>query len=232
MKQASVVAAISLSAILMVSCGKKQTGNAIAVMDKVAVKATPEKNGTFITGLSQWEQVQWLGDSAVDAEKHVYYKVQLSDGKIGWAGGYGTVINGVLSVLKSKAELFKRPDMTTRTSSILPELAVVIVKQEKDQFVEVIGAGKKTHGWISKENVVSNDADVKAAVIFALELKAQGNVVSEKLIESVTQKIPDPNSFIVQKYREQLQILEASNADSVTAASVPQSIEGGDMTAQ
>lgn len=217
---------------IMLSCApKKNLGTVVAVSNKVAVKAEPKKDGTYITSLARWEQVVWLGDSAIDNEKRVYYKVQLSDGKIGWAGAYGSVVNGTVSVVKDSSALYLRPDITTATKTVLPSLLIVVASTTKDRFVNIIGQDRKLSGWLFSEIITSNPADVQAAIVTEQTLETSGNQVSEQMINEIASKLGGPNSFVIQKLRERIAGTQTGAAiDSAQAAQVPQTESSSDMT--
>ena len=111
MRNSRFVAALALAGIvaLAAGCGKKQGSsenqnagdqtkteqpapaeepayNAVCIYDGISLKTEPAKAGKWLASLSLGETVVWLGDSSVDqTEKRSYQKIQLSDGKTGWA---------------------------------------------------------------------------------------------------------------------------------------------------
>jgi hypothetical protein len=213
------------------SCSKKQTTQAVCVDQNVAVKASPQKNAPAIFALSLWDTLLWLGDSSKGNDNKTYYKIQSSDNKIGWVSASGIALNALVALVKDSTELFAKPDTNLTLGVKLPFLTLVAASIECGNFASICGIRKEFSGWVHKEDITLNQADVQTAIAVNREILAAGNNITEDFVKGLVDKVNDPHSFILQKLQEKAAgkpILPPS--DSAQASQVPQSDTGADMT--
>lgn len=218
MKRVAYLSQIVLAAIVVaafsVSCKKKsgegaaaisavaEDKTAVCLYDGLAVRASAAKGGKYLSSLALGETVRWTGDTDKDEAGREYLKVELSDGKTGWALALGLVNNAKIGALKDDTVIYKRPDLVTATTQKIPFMAIVAITQQKDNWFEVVGEGRRALGWVRKEAVAQEKEDVTVAILATKKLKEKDGLDQAKKIEAIASTSPNPNSFFIQKLRE------------------------------
>jgi hypothetical protein len=232
---ASVCCAGALAAGIMTGCGKKEQAAAKSVpagqeqtapaktfaacmYDGISLKQEPSKNGKWLASISLGEMVQSLGDSAVDtADKNrCYQKIQLSDGKSGWATSYGLVLNARLAAVKQATLIYKRPDLLTGTDVKIGLMNPVAVIQEKDGWSEFISEARKKSGWIRSDALTAEPADVAVAILALKKLGAAKN--RAEAVKEFISASPYPESFFIKKLQEETDAATATAEPAASAA--------------
>jgi hypothetical protein len=209
------LAACSIIAVTSsVSCKKKgidggapitpvvEEKTAICLYDGLAVRATATKGGKFLSSLSLGETVRYTGDTDKDESGREYMKVELSDGKTGWALSLGLVPKAQIGAMKDDTIIYRRPDLVTATTQKIPFMTIVAVTQQKDTWLEVIGEGKRNLGWVRKDAVAQEKEDVTVAILASKKLKEKDNLDPAKKLEAIIGASPNPNSYFIQKLKE------------------------------
>ncbi len=142
--------------------------NAVCVWDKSSLRETPRNDGKWLGSMSLAEKLIYSGNSQVDSsgKKPVtFYQVKLSDGKTGWISEYTVEINASPAIVTERTYLYKRPDFLTKSDQELVPMDFVAVKQEKDNWVEVVGAEKKKSGWLDKNSLLFSELNIAVGVL-------------------------------------------------------------------
>lgn len=175
-------------------------GQIVCIIDGIALREEPVKSGKWMTSISLGEIVKDLGKTQTDpADKdRSYTKVQLSDGRTGWAATTGLVVNARLGAIKEDATIYKRPDPLTATNTKIEFMTPVAITQEKSDWVEFISTNRKKKGWIKKDAVTSDPADTSVAVLALKKLRAKDPQSLRKFLESA----PNQDSYFIRKLQE------------------------------
>ncbi|NIT57775.1 MAG: SH3 domain-containing protein, partial [Aliifodinibius sp.] len=112
---------------------KLDTLSCVCIWDKVPLRAEPRRDGKWLSSLSLGETVQWFGETAIDSsdKNREYLRIQLSDGKTGWASSYGLVKDSEVGAVKEATFLYRRPDLLTITDEKLESMDMVAVDEDK-----------------------------------------------------------------------------------------------------
>ncbi len=201
------------AALFLVSC-KNNTGEttssteevktavesviAVCISNGVPVRAEASKGAKYISSLNLGETLVYLGDSkkdSTDGDKE-YYHVELSDGTIAWARSYGVLIDGNPAAIITETPIYKRPDLVTKTNKNFYPLEFIAVVGEKEDWIEVIGAGKTKKGWIQASAITLQQEDVATATLASKDLLIDGKIVSEK-IDVFLENLPYKNTQFI-----------------------------------
>jgi len=156
--------------------------------------------------------VKWTGTTDKDETGREYVKVELSDGKTGWASASGIATGAQIGALKDDTTTYKRPDLVTASSQKVPFMTIVAVIQQKDAWFQVVGESKKPLGWVRKDAVTLDKEDVTVAILATKKLREKDGLDQAKKLEAIVKVSPNPTSFFIQKLRERA---------SATAAAAP-----------
>ena len=192
--------------------------NAICIFDGLALKQDPAKAGKSLASMSLGETAKWLGDSASDQtdKNRSYQKLQLSDGKIGWALSYGVVLNGILGAIREDAAICKRPDLLTGTDEKIEFMRPLVIVQEKGDWAEFLSDGRKKSGWIRTSSITTDPSDVAVAVLALKKIGPKDAKDHAETVKAFVESSPYPESFFIKKLKATYEVLPASAADSGT----------------
>jgi len=214
---------VGLLVFLSSMCGNQKTAveepapkeriETICVLDRLGLR---DDAGNWLSSLSLGETVFWLGESKIDSTKNAreYLKVVLSDSTIGWALAWGLVTNARLGAVKKSASIYRRPDPLTVTESKFEMMAMVAIKQTKDNWMEVIGEKRSEKGWnnrsgwISVNDVVIDQSEVTIAILATKALREKDDAVKQEKLMAILKNIPNADSFFMKKLMENLRARE------------------------
>ncbi|MFW5785040.1 MAG: hypothetical protein ACOCW1_02545 [Chitinispirillaceae bacterium] len=203
---------------------KSQAEEIVCIWDQAAIRDTCSSKGKYIAGISLGEVVKFLGETGIDPSnsKREYLKVELSDGKSGWANAYCLARNARAAAVKDPAVIFKRPDVLTMTNEKFEPMDFVAVGEEKDEFVEVIGEKRNKKGWVKKEFLVETKEDVAMAVFISKKLAESNDLSEAEKLKQIIEMAPYPNSTFLTQIKTELAELESNpEAPAVVPASMP-----------
>jgi hypothetical protein len=209
--QVSVLILLIFS-FLVFSCGEEKTGEeqkpaesetkaekkeepqkveAVCVWDRGSVRAEPRKKGKYLSALSLGEKVSWLKETSVDSNDRnkLYYKIELSDGTVGWSSEYVLAVNARPAISVDVIPIYKRPDLLTMKESSFDKMEFIAVLKSEGKWLEVVGKEKKKSGWINSEKLSYKDEDVAVGL---LANKALALEDSEKMKEQIEAIINNP----------------------------------------
>lgn len=172
---------------------------AVCITDKVGVRKEPMKSGKWLSRLNLGEKVVYLGESHVDttvSDGYEYHFVELSDGTRAWAYAYGVLIDAKPAAIVNMTAVYSRPDLVNKTADTFNKMDFVAIVGEKDQWLEVVGAGKKKSGWIPKKKVSMNAEDVAVASLAYKSILDKKGEIKVEAIASFLEELPyDNNQF-------------------------------------
>lgn len=218
----SKITLIILSATIILCCSKKENANeyagqsettnsgevvqelpAVCIWDKGSVRQAPNKDGKWLSSMSLGEKVTFMGISAIDSsDKNVeYYKIKLSDGKEGWASQYVVEIDASPAVILKETPLYRRPDYLTVTDKKLQAMNVVAIKNTEDNWIEVVGEKKYTHGWIQNESISKKDIDIAVGLLASKALSEDDDNVKKEKINEIINNKAFANSVFIEKLK-------------------------------
>ncbi|MFP4164313.1 MAG: SH3 domain-containing protein [Chitinispirillaceae bacterium] len=209
---------------------KPEPEDIVCIWDGVAIRDTCSSKGKYLANISLGEVVKFLGETGIDPtnKKREYLKIQLSDGKSGWANGYCLARDARAAAVKEPAVIFKRPDVLTMTDKKLEPTEFVAISEEKDGFVQVVGEKRKKKGWVKKDFLVENKEEVAMAVFISKKL---GNDFSDaEKLSQVIDLAPYPNSMFMSRIEKKLSDLKA--APEETSLATQQTEETEDIAEQ
>lgn len=147
----------------------KASNVGVCIWDGIALRETPSDKGKWLSSVSLGEKFTLMGETEVDAgsNNREYVKVKLLDNKEGWVLK-DFIAEGDVAAVVRKADLFKRPDLLTKSDKFFDNMDVVAIISTQDDWAEVKGKkeGDKwfIEGWVKIENLSSTDVDVAVAV--------------------------------------------------------------------
>ena len=213
------------SAMLPMACKRKAADGmmpladdktSICLFDGLGVRATAAKGGKFVASLSLGETVRWTGDRDKDENGKDYLKVTLSDGHEGWASAAGLVTGAKVGAVKDDTVLYKRPDPLTATAQKVLCMSIVAVIQEKDGWVQLVGEGRRTLGWVNTAVVAFEREEVTTAILATKKLRQKDGLDRAAKVEAIARLAPNPASPFIQRLRER-----AADANVVVPVQVP-----------
>ncbi len=180
------------------SASKDSSGDAICLLDKLSVRETPKSKGKWVTSMSLGEKVYFTGERHTDSvTKKEYLKVKLIDGKEGWAREPFLAVDGKVGVMTTDANVYKRPDLLTKTDTKYSPMDIVAVIATQDDWAQV--KGKRAEGkyieevWVKANNISNKSVDI-AAGKFASIAMTKGSMTDRiKALEDIVSN-PDLSS--------------------------------------
>jgi hypothetical protein len=171
--------------------GRKATHS---VWDNHSLVDAPNGKGKWLASIKFGEDMEWGGDSAVDAtSKKTYYQVTLSDGKSGWVRRDLIEPNSMLGAVLDEAPVYSRPGVNNITNDAFAAGALVVVTTTKDDYTQVTGsnlAPKRLKGWVLGKGIISTEsADLNTAVQFA---RARAEQDAGKKLEKLNAILDNP----------------------------------------
>jgi len=208
------ILSLSGAMALSIACKRKQVDRApdatpvaeektaVCVIDGLGLRNAVGKSAKYVSSLALGESVKLVGDPEKDEAGKEWQKITLSDGKAGYVSCNGLVAGAQIGAIKDEAMVYKRPDLLTAQTNKVPFMTIVAVSQQKDQWLQAVGEGKKQIGWIRKDSVTLEKEDVTTAILATKKLREKDGLDQAKKIEAIAAAAPNPNSYFVQKLKE------------------------------
>jgi hypothetical protein len=191
----------------------------VCIYDGLAIRSTAAKTGKYVTSIMLGESVKCSGESNKDETGREFVKVELSDGKSGWASSFGIVPGAAIAAMSEDAVVYKRPDMLTATNQKIPFMTIIAVTQTKDDWVEATSEGKKLVGWVRKSSVALGKEDVMVAILATKKLREKDGLDHAQKIEAIVNNSPYPASAFIKKLKDQAVEQPSSAAGDAVKAS-------------
>lgn len=205
--------------------------SAYSLFDGLSLRNEPSKKGKWLSSVTLGEKVTYLGTSALDtADKdRKYLNVQLSDETVGWVVDYGMSIDSELAATKKEAPIYKRPDLLTITDDKIPAMSMLVVEEEKDGFLKVVGKERKKKGWIEKSLIEIDAKEVAVAVLAEKQLVKDEDVFTTESLKKFVETVPYKST---QFYKSLVGELDARMAEQEIATEEPAEEETDAMTGE
>jgi hypothetical protein len=181
--------------------------NAVCVWDKASLRETPRNDGKWLGSMSLAEKIVYTGNSKVDStgKKPVTYcQVNLSDGIIGWVSEYSIEIEASPAIVCERTYLYKRPDFLTKSDQDLVPLDFVAARQEKDNWVEVVGAEKKKRGWVDKNSLIFSELNIAVGVLGQKALSEPDSAKRAAELKAIIENPAFSNSIFINYLKNEL----------------------------
>lgn len=141
---------------------------AVCIWDKVSVRETPSSKAKWKTSISIGESLTYLGKEELDsAEDKLYYNIRLADNTEGWSVADFIIPNGQVAVFVGQNDIYKRPDLLTKTNNKFSAMDIVAIKSTQGDWFEVIGKRSEgkwiDSGWVKSGNTSQEALDVAVA---------------------------------------------------------------------
>lgn len=194
--------------------------DAVSIWDGISVREEPNSDGKWVSSISLGEKVLMTGKTAVDSseDNREYVEIKLGDDKQGWVVS-DFVEEGTAVTAVREAQIFKRPDLLTKTDISFNAMDVLVLMETKDEWVEVKGKsqGEKWFwsGWVKRTDLSDNEVDIAVAVYAQKAMEIEDE---EKRIEAI-QEILENESFTSSQFMVDLknELNELNNEDEMMA---------------
>lgn len=143
--------------------------DAVSIWDGISVREEPSSDGKWVSSISLGEKIQLTGNSAVDSSEknREYVEIKLGDDKQGWVVS-DFVEEGIAVTALKDVQIYKRPDLLTKTDNSFEPMDVMALIDTRDEWVEVKGKsqGEKWFwsGWVKRTDLSDNEVDIAVAV--------------------------------------------------------------------
>jgi ribosome biogenesis protein Tsr3 len=176
----------------------------VCIWDGIAIRKEPSRNSSMLSTLSLGESFLYLNEEAIDSayKNQKYLNIELSDGSVGWAAGFGLIMDAKTGVVKSKVPLYKRPDLLTISNKEFSPMDIIAVTEETDNWAKVTGEKKRMEGWIKMSYISYNKEDIAFALLAKRELNVNDEKPLPEKIQGILDDNPYPNSIFVEVLRE------------------------------
>lgn len=157
---------------------------AVCISNGVPIREYPRKDGKWTSSMNLGETAIYLGETVADSTDKVreFHKLKLSDGTSQWTRSYGIILGAKPAAVVKKTPIYKRPELVTKTDRFFGPAEFLVVVNEKNEWVEVIGAEKRKKGWIHKNVLSLQNEDIAIATLAHKSLlDKNGNILPDKL---------------------------------------------------
>lgn len=213
---------------LAASAATADANQAVCIYDGTGVRSEVGKKGKYVSSLSLGEAVRLSGAEEKDESGREFRKVELSDGSSGWVAATGIAAAARMGALRDDSPSYKRPDPLTASGQKIPFMTVVAVTQQKDEWLQLIGEGKKPLGWVKKDAVTLDADEVAVAILTTKKLREKDGLDRSRKVAAIIQASPNAASYFVQQLRERnnAELLVSAAAEEAKAgiSAPPQSI--------
>lgn len=189
---------------------------AVSVWDRISTRSQPRRSSDAVTLLSLGEKFYYLDSSDIDtAYKNTrFLKVRLSDSTEVWAYGFATVIDAQPAVITREVPLYIRPDLLTITDKNLKPMEIVAVKEEWDEWMNVVNEKKRLKGWIKKDNLTYNTTDIAFALLAKRKLEGTDQDDQISVLNELLESNPYPNSIFVSHIQDLIEKFRREERDN------------------
>ncbi len=171
---------------------------ALCLWHKGSVRSKPSREAAWLSTLSLGEQVTLRGESAIDSSDklRLYYHVALEDGTCGWASEFVLLPHAVPAVLLKGSRLYSAPDSTSASLTTINRLDFVAVDKERSEWVHVVTPRMANEGWLPKELVSQEEAEVSVGLAYQLAMKQRDTTTQVMLLKRLKAQQPAGATFI------------------------------------
>jgi len=205
----------------------------VCISDGLVLREAPIKNGKLVSTINLGETVISLDSATKDLsdKSREYFKIRLSDGKVGWALSSGLKKDVIPAVFKTNASLYMRPDHLTITETRFIPMEFIIITNTQDDWIEVFGDRGKKIGWAKKDAATTSKEDITTAILISKKMNTPDTISMINKLRSLISDAPYPSSIFIQTLRqrvtaESLAISQKIELDSATQTLSPVVPEG------
>ena len=206
--------------------------DAVSIWDGISVRKEPSSDGKWLSSISLGEKVLMTGKTAVDSseDNREYVEIKLGDGKQGWVVSDFVEEGSAVTAIR-EAQIFKRPDLLTKTDKSFKVMDVLVLMETKDEWVEVKGKsqGEKWFwsGWVKRTDLSDDEVDIAVAVYGQKALEIEDE---EKRSEAI-KEILENESFISSQFKADLknELNELNNEEAEKVAEPIEEIDSVEM---
>jgi uncharacterized protein YgiM (DUF1202 family) len=206
--------------------------DAVSIWDGISVRKEPSSDGKWLSSISLGEKVLMTGKTAVDSseDNREYVEIKLGDGKQGWVVSDFVEEGSAVTAIR-EAQIFKRPDLLTKTDKSFKVMDVLVLMETKDEWVEVKGKsqGEKWFwsGWVKRTDLSENEVDIAVAVYGQKALEIEDE---EKRSEAI-KEILENESFTSSQFMADLksELNELNNEEEEKVAEPIEEIDSVEM---
>ncbi|MBK6263988.1 hypothetical protein JKA74_02980 [Marivirga sp. S37H4] len=191
-----------------------QMVDAVSIWDGISVREEPSSDGKWISSVSLGEKVLMTGKTAVDSSEknREYVEIKLGDDKQGWVVS-DFVVEGTAVAAVTDAQIFKRPDLLTKTDKSFKSMDVLALIDTRDDWVEVTGKkqGDKwfSSGWIKRTDLSDNEVDIAVAVYSQKALAIEDEEERSKAIQEILENGSFTSSQFIVDLKNELNELQS-----------------------
>jgi len=164
--------------------------DAVSIWDGISVRKEPSSDGKWISSISLGEKVLMTGKTAVDSSEddREYVEIKLGDDKQGWVVS-DFVEEGTAVTAVRDAQIFKRPDLLTKSDKSFSAMDVMVLMETKDEWVEVKGKSQGEtwfwSGWVKRTDLSDNEVDIAVAVYAQKALEKENEEERKEAIQEI-----------------------------------------------
>jgi|3_EtaG_2_1085321.scaffolds.fasta_scaffold42220_2 uncharacterized protein YgiM (DUF1202 family) len=164
--------------------------DAVSIWDGISVREEPSADGKWISSISLGEKVLMTGKTAVDSSEknREYVEIKLGDDKQGWVVS-DFVEEGTAVAAVREAQIYKRPDLLTKTDKSFKSMDVLALIDTRDEWVEVKGKSQTEKwfwsGWVKRTDLSDNEVDVAVAVYGQKALEIEDEEERSEAIQEI-----------------------------------------------
>lgn len=192
------------------------SGDAICLLDKLSVREQPKAKAKWVTSMSLGEKVYFTGEKHTDSVSNKEYcKVKLIDGKEGWARSPFLAINGKVGAMTKVANVYKRPDLLTKTETKYSPMDIIAVIGTQDDWAHV--KGKRADGkyieevWVKSNNISDKPVDIATAKFASLAM-AKGDMTDRiKALEEIVNNSDFSDSSFMDIIKDKIRDYQSKN---------------------
>lgn len=192
--------------------------DAVSIWDGISVREEPSSDGKWVSSISLGEKVLLTGKTAIDSseENREYVEIILGDEKQGWVVS-DFIVEGTAVAVISEAQIFKRPDLLTKTDKSFTSMDVLALLNTKDEWVEVKGKkqGDKwfSSGWVKRTDLSDNEIDIAVAVYAQKALAIEDEEERTEAIQEILENESFTSSQFMVDLKNELNDLNSQEED-------------------
>ncbi|WKV13366.1 hypothetical protein [Marivirga harenae] len=175
--------------------------DAVSIWDGISVREEPNSEGKWVSSISLGEKIKLTGHTAVDSSEknREYVEIRLGDDKQGWVVSDFVEEGTAVTALKD-VQVYKRPDLLTKTDNSFKPMDVMALIDTRDEWVEVKGKSQGEtwfwSGWVKRTDLSDNEVDIAVAVYAQKAFEIE----DEEKRSNAIQEIIENESFISSQF--------------------------------
>ncbi|HET8860975.1 SH3 domain-containing protein [Marivirga sp.] len=192
--------------------------DAVSVWDGISVREQPSSDGQWISSISLGEKVLMTGKTAVDSaeDNREYVEIELGDGKQGWVLK-DFVVEGTAVTAVTETQIFKRPDLLTKTDKSFSSMDVLALMDTKDEWVEVKGKKQGDNwfstGWVKRTDLSDDEVDIAVAVYAQKAFEIESEDKRTEAIQEILENDAFTSSQFLVDLRDELKELNSDEEE-------------------